>query len=50
MSTPPISHKIAVRETVRRRLVRRFTARAAWLAADVVAIGACAVLALRALA
>ena len=49
MSTPPISHKIAVRETVRRRLARRLTTRAAWLAADAVAILACAVLALRGL-
>jgi hypothetical protein len=49
MSTPPISQKIAVRETARRRLARRLTARVAWLAADSVAIVACVVLALRAL-
>jgi hypothetical protein len=49
MSAPPISQKIAVPETARRRFLRRHSARAAWLAADLVAIGACAVLTLRAL-
>jgi hypothetical protein len=49
MSTPPITQKVAARETARRRLARRVSVRAAWLLADAVAIGACAVLALRAL-
>jgi hypothetical protein len=48
MATPPITKTIEVRRR-RRRASRRALLRAAWLAADLVAIGACAVLALRGL-
>jgi hypothetical protein len=48
MSTPPITQRIAVRVR-RRRLARSVPARIAWRAADLVAIAACATLALRGL-
>ena len=45
MATPPISEThIEIRTTRRHRAVRWIHARAAWFAADVLAIGACAVL------
>jgi hypothetical protein len=45
MATPPISEThIEIHATRRRRTVRWMHARAAWLAADVLAVGACAVL------
>jgi hypothetical protein len=46
MSTPPITERIALRVR-RRRLSRSVPARIAWLAADLVAIAACVVLAVR---
>jgi hypothetical protein len=46
MSTPPITERIALRVR-RRRLSRSVPVRIAWLAADLLAIAACAVLALR---
>jgi hypothetical protein len=50
MATPPVSEThIEIRTSRRRRAVRWIHARAAWLAADVLAIAACAVLFLRAL-
>jgi hypothetical protein len=49
MATPPITEKTLEIERRRRRLSRRVLARTAWLAADLVAISACAVLAARAL-
>jgi hypothetical protein len=50
MATPPISSThVPVRTSRRRRLVRRLTARAAWLIADLVAILACLALFIHAL-
>jgi hypothetical protein len=51
MATPPISSThVPVRVSRRRRLARWLQARAAWLIADVLAITACAVLFIHALA
>jgi hypothetical protein len=47
MATPPITETIEAQERRRGRLSRRALARVAWLTADLVAIAACAVLALR---
>jgi len=49
MATPPITEKTLEIPRRRRWLGRRAHARAAWLTADLVAIGACAILAARAL-
>ena len=49
MATPPISQKTLELQRRRRWLSRRALMRGAWLTADVVAIAACAVLALRGL-
>jgi hypothetical protein len=46
MSTPPITERIALRVR-RRRRSRGVPARIAWMAADLVAIAACAFLAVR---
>jgi hypothetical protein len=45
MSTPPIIETIELQRS-RRRLSRRALTRTAWLTADLVAVAACAVLAL----
>jgi hypothetical protein len=49
MATPPITEKTLEIPRRRRWLGRRALAGTAWLAADLVAIGACAILAARAL-
>jgi hypothetical protein len=49
MATPPITSETLEIPSARRRLSRRVLARGAWLTADVVAIAACAVLAVRGL-
>jgi hypothetical protein len=49
MATPPITEKTLEIPRPRRRVPRRVLARTAWLTADVVAIAACAVLAVRGL-
>jgi hypothetical protein len=49
MATPPITEKTLEIPRHPRRLSRRVLARTAWLTADVVAIAACAVLAVRGL-
>jgi hypothetical protein len=49
MATPPVSERTIEIPRRRRRVVRWLHARAAWLAADVVAIAACAILFVRAL-
>ena len=49
MATPPITEKTLEIARRRRRLVRAVPARTAWLTADVIAIVACAILAVRGL-
>jgi hypothetical protein len=49
MAIPPITEKTLEIPRTSRRLSRRVLARAAWLTADVLAIAACAVLAIRGL-
>jgi hypothetical protein len=49
MATPPITETTIEIRSRRRRVARWLHARAAWLAADVIAITACAILFARAL-
>jgi hypothetical protein len=49
MATPPITEKTLEIPRSRRGLSRRVATRTAWLTADVVAIAACVVLAIRGL-
>ncbi|WCB96840.1 hypothetical protein DSM104299_05608 [Baekduia alba] len=49
MATPPVTETHIEIRSRRRRAVRWLHARAAWLAADLLAISACAILFIRAL-
>jgi hypothetical protein len=49
MATPPVTEKTLELARRRRRLARPALGRVAWLTADLVAVAACAILAVRAL-